>query len=94
MSPKEKIVYSAVIVLLAILIVLVYERDAEPEQVIVQIVQDESHPHPHPLRFRSPDELRAWRLYATTALRKGWYHPKNAIVAADSLIRAERERKP
>ena len=97
MTAKEKIVYSAVIivivaVMVAILIFSVdklHERDAEPESVVAQ---EES--HPHPLRFRSPDELRAWRLYATTALRKGWYHPKNAIVAADSLIRAERQRKP
>ena len=68
-SAKEKIVYSAIIiVLLAILIVSaakLYERDAEPESVVAQ---DESHPHPHPLRFRSPDELRAWRVYVASAL--------------------------
>ena len=100
-SAKEKIVYSAIIiVLLAILIVSaakLYERDAEPEQVIVQ---DENHPHPHPLRFRSPDELRAWRVYVVSALggRYFWitydWMLDDVIYAADRLIRAERQRKP
>ena len=95
MNPKEKIVYSAAIVLLAILIVLVYERDAEPKQVIVQIAQDESHPHPHPLRFRSPDELRAWRVYVASALpSRVLWNVSDVMANADRLIRAERERKP
>ena len=105
MSTKEKIVYSAVIivivaVMVAILIFLVdklHERDAEPESVVAQ---EESHPHPHPLRFRSPDELRAWRVYVVSALGERFLWIKydwmldDVIYAADSLIRAERERKP
>ena len=99
MNRKEWIIYSAaIIVLLAILIVLVeklHERDAEPKQVIVQIAQEESHPHPHPLRFRSPDELRAWRVYVASALpSRVLWNVSDVISNADRLIRAERERKP
>ena len=96
MTAKEKIVYGAVlIVMVAILIFLVeklHERDAEPESVVAQ---EESHPHPHPLRFRSPDELRAWRVYVASALpSRVLWTVSDVISNADRLIRAERERKP
>ena len=100
MSTKEKIVYSAVIIIIvavmvAILIFLVdklHERDAEPESVVAQ---EESHPHPHPLRFRSPDELRAWRVYVANGIRgRSFWNVPDVISTADRLIRAERKRKP
>ena len=109
MSTKEKIVYSAILivmvaVMVAILIFLVEkldERAAEPESVVDQ---EESHPHPHPLRFRSPDELRAWRVYVVSALgyrvapsgiKYGLKYRTEVIYRPlIRLIRAERERKP
>ena len=53
------------------------------------------HPHPHPLRFRSPDELRVWRVYVASALRgRSFWNLSDVISVADRTIRAERERKP
>ena len=102
MTKQNKIALSvALIVSLAswfAMLVSRHERgNAEPDQVIAQ---DESHPHPHPLRFRSPDELRAWRVYVVSALggRYFWitydWMLDDVIYAADRLIRAERDRKP